>query len=312
MSGYDLNQGVREFYASQAEALLSQWQNIEQLLGPTSDFTAPGTHCEVLLRDFLRKQFPAWVSVDKGFIYGRTHRWTTVTEHSKPVEKQVQQHGPEIDLLIHDTLLYRPVFRLEDFVIVQPQAVLGMIQVKRSFQANEFREAIDNITDGKRHFLETYFALNDSREHLPSRDVFSAAVEFTTSNRQDDTFRDRLRDAYDWQSKYEDWKSKDVDGKDMQVHTRTWTLPEFIGSLGGKFAVKASRNEQTGIQVYQVFDGYHNDRNVALQELLIKLTSVIWSWSSSTLQKVSHEKPILAPTLDSPVKSAFAVPHDGS
>lgn len=51
---FDLSPGLVEFYASQATLMLSQYQNIERLLGPTDDWTAPGTHCEVLLRDFLR------------------------------------------------------------------------------------------------------------------------------------------------------------------------------------------------------------------------------------------------------------------
>lgn len=168
MAEYDLEHGLREFYASQAESLLAQWRNIEELLGPTQDFTAPGTHCEVLLRDFLRKQVPAWMRVDKGFVYGRTSRWKLIATNGNTKEEQVWQHGPEIDLLIHDTLRYRPIFRLEDFVIVQPEAVLGMIQVKRSFQASEFTIAVENIVDGKRHLLEMYFQTNESREHLPS------------------------------------------------------------------------------------------------------------------------------------------------
>lgn len=304
MSIYDLDQGVRDFYASQADALLSQWKNIESLLGPTSDYTAPGTHCEVLLRDFLRKQLPSSVAVDKGFVYGRTQRWTTIKENGTENVRQVEQHGPEIDLLIHDTLLHRPVFRLEEFVIVQPQAVLGMIQVKRSFQANEFREAIFNITEGKRHLLEAYFEINNNREHLPSHDVFCAAVEFEAANRQNDTFSKRLQESYDWQTKYADHHNR-------LTHSRTWTLPNFIGSLGGKFATKASRDEISGKQTYQVWDGQHDGKNISLQELLIQLTSVIWSWSNSILRHVSHNKPILAPTLDAPVLSAFVIPNDG-
>jgi hypothetical protein len=50
---YDQEKGLIEFYSSQAELLLRQYQNIEQLLGPAgSDWTWPGEHCETLL--------PAW------------------------------------------------------------------------------------------------------------------------------------------------------------------------------------------------------------------------------------------------------------
>jgi hypothetical protein len=45
-------QGLVDFYSSQAEVILAQYRNINQLLGETNDWTAPGTHCEVLIRDF--------------------------------------------------------------------------------------------------------------------------------------------------------------------------------------------------------------------------------------------------------------------
>src|ERR1700722_10562772 len=118
---FDLAPGLLEYWSSQAELMLAQFENINHLLGPTKDWTHPGDFCEVLLRDLLRRFLPPWVSIDKGFFYGRT-----------PLEGK-DTHCPEIDLLIHDTQHYRPLFRMDDFVIVQPQAVRGMIQVKRTF-----------------------------------------------------------------------------------------------------------------------------------------------------------------------------------
>ena len=289
---FDLDDGIRNFYASQAKALLAQWGNIENLLGPTRDFTAPGTHCEVLLRDFLRRQLPSWVRVDKGFAYGRTKRWCTVKdENGRLVEKECELHGPEIDLLIHDELMFRPVFRLEDFVIVQPEAVLGMIQVKRSFQANEFASAVANIVDGKRHLLECYFNANSSREHLPTADVFCAAGEFEESNRQNDTFCKRVSEAYEWQSHF-------IDHEKQKVQAKTWTLPDFVGAIGGKYAMHTARSEDDGVVTYQVLDGSRDSANIALQELLIKLTCVIWTRTNTVLRQAAHAKPPLAPTLD--------------
>jgi hypothetical protein len=117
--GFDLTPGLLEYYSSQAELMLSQYENINRLLGPTHDWTHPGDFCEILFRDFLRKFLPPSLSADKGFFYGRA----TI--------KGEDIHCPEIDILIHDTQQFRPLFRIGDFVIVQPQAVRGMIQVKR-------------------------------------------------------------------------------------------------------------------------------------------------------------------------------------
>jgi hypothetical protein len=245
---------------------------------------------------------PSWVRVDKGFVYGRTKRWCKVKdENGRLVEKECELHGPEIDLLIHDELMFRPVFRLEDFVIVQPEAVLGMIQVKRSFQANEFASAVANIVDGKRHLLECFFNANSSREKLPEADVFCAAVEFEESNRQNATFRKRVAEAYEWQLHF-------VDHEKQKVHAKTWTLPDFVGAIGGKYAMHAARNENNGEVTYHVLDGNRKSENIALQELLIKLTSIIWTRTHTVLRQVAHVKPPLAPTLDTPILLSFTIP----
>jgi hypothetical protein len=118
-----LPKGLMSFYSSQANVMLDQYENINHLLGVTTDWTHPGTHCEVLLRAYLRRNLLQWMSIDKGYIYGL----------AKCGDKTY--HGPEIDLLVHNTKDYSPLFRLDDFVIVQPEAVLGIIQVKRTFRA---------------------------------------------------------------------------------------------------------------------------------------------------------------------------------
>ena len=102
--------GLRRFYSSQAEVMLAQYENINSLLGPTSHHTHRGTHCEVLLRNCIRTFLPPNWSANKGFIFGR------VCRNGKHV------HSPEIDILIHDISVARPVFQLDDFVIVPPES----------------------------------------------------------------------------------------------------------------------------------------------------------------------------------------------
>ena len=114
--------------------MLAQYQNIERLLGPTDDWTAPGTYCEILLRDLLRAYLPSYYRVDKGFIYGR-----------RPVGNDTT-HCPEIDILVHDNHGFRPILQIEDFVIVQGKATHAAIQVKRRMNNRQLSEAIENVT----------------------------------------------------------------------------------------------------------------------------------------------------------------------
>jgi hypothetical protein len=87
-----LAEGLLNFYSSQAALILSQYNNINHLLGPTTHWTPTGTLCEELLRDFLRRSLCSYMAVDKGYIYGR-----------RPTGSRKTSHCPEIDLLIHDT-----------------------------------------------------------------------------------------------------------------------------------------------------------------------------------------------------------------
>jgi hypothetical protein len=52
---FDLAPGLLDYYSSQADLMLGQFDNINRLLGPTTDWTHPGDFCEILLRDFLRR-----------------------------------------------------------------------------------------------------------------------------------------------------------------------------------------------------------------------------------------------------------------
>jgi hypothetical protein len=153
-----LSLGLAEFYSSQTSLLLSQYKNITQLLGQTDDWTWPGTHCEILLRTFLRRNLPSFYGVDKGYIYGRRD----VADGT--------EHCPEIDILIHDKQHLRPILQLDDFVIVQAKAAKGIIQVKRTMDTDKLKKGLENIRDAKAHW--------SAHMHLPSQCVFSAIVFF--------------------------------------------------------------------------------------------------------------------------------------
>jgi hypothetical protein len=204
---YDVRQGLYEYYSSQAQSMLAQYDNIRQLLGPTTDWTAPGTLCETLIRDLLRRSLPSMFSVDKGFIFGRRMR------------DGQEVHSPEIDVLVHDTHLYCPVYRLEDFVIVDPRAVRAVVQVKRSLTGPQLKEAINNLVGAKQHLLDSPF--------WPKRnpaDVFSAAV----------FFNDEIRPPASGVSRtYRNTLCRAMGNEEPLVR------PDFIGSILRRFYIAA-------------------------------------------------------------------------
>lgn len=254
-------EGLIQFYASQAGVMLAQYNNINELLGPTTDWTHPGTHCEVLLRDFLRRSLPRRISVDKGYIFGRSQR------------DDESLHCPEIDILVHDTHDYRPIYRLEDFVIVQPEAVKGIIQVKRALRTGEdgtFNRGLENVVSAKQHLIDTLRANAKRRDpdkgfFFPTRPVYAAIIGFEDHlSPSDPPYHEQLRT---WRKKHQAY------WHEMEQDTSIYVLPQFIGSLTGRFVVgpDASHLERK----WFVFESVQDGKNVALQYFLWMLTHVL-------------------------------------
>jgi hypothetical protein len=288
-----LAEGLVHFYSSQAELVLAQYENINQLLGPTTDWTHPGTHCEILLRDFLRRNLLQSMSVDKGYVFGRVQRGAT------------DSHGPEIDILIHNTSDFRPVFRLEDFVIVQPEAVLGMIQVKRTFRTGKdgtLAKGLRQIVDAKQHLLDVLMQqrirettaaqrgdatlVKTTPQYPDMAPVFTALVSFEDeTDKLPDTFRNVLLDAYR--------TNRSCVIPESRFDTSVYVLPSVVMSL--KHVSLCCGRRDIAHQTYYFYESVSEGRNIGLQLLLERLTNAVFS--------ISNKKPPFAfPETVSPVE----------
>jgi len=266
---FSLEPGLREYYSSQAELMLAQYENINRLLGPTHDWTHPGDFCEILLRDFLRRFLPPSWSVDKGFFYGRS---------SVEVE---DTHCPEIDVLIHDSQQFRPLFRMGDFVIVQPQAVRGMIQIKRTLTKTQVRKGIANAVNAKQHLLNVLWSTSTMGWGYPAwglpPHVFTAVVGFADKVGDDPAFyHECLLNSYKRCLVY--------DRPETQA-TSMYVLPSFIGSLTSHFLfLDGPCNFRN--QTYHRYDSIHGCDNICIQAFLYKFFQVFL--------QAAHEMPPFA------------------
>lgn len=284
-----LQEGLIGFYSSQAELMLAQYKNINQLLGPTTDWTHPGSHCEVLLRDFLRRNLLQWMSVDKGYIYGRVP------------DGETSSHCPEIDILIHNVKDYAPVFRLGDFVIVEPEAVLGIIQVKRAFKKVADTDPLDKglrqVIGAKQHLLDLLIQKRPKNAVAPNigdlnRSIFSAVVAFDKAS--DVSLEDAILARFN-----DHFGEKRYGEAEMNHSASIAVLPTFVGSLSGVSAF-ARRNYRQ--QTYYLYDADAYQGNLSLQLLLYNLMSEL----------MEHYAPLTRPFAFPKLKSVptFKVPPD--
>jgi hypothetical protein len=137
---------LADYYSADAEALLTKYRQIEHLIGPRHHSPSDGTFCEALLKEFLRRALPGHVSVDGGFIR-RVSNANWAPQANAPLPPEAPIATPQIDIIVHDTQNYAPLFRSEDFVVVLPEAVRAVIEVKRCLDWSKLSEAVTNITE---------------------------------------------------------------------------------------------------------------------------------------------------------------------
>lgn len=100
-----------------------------------------GILTEEIIRDFLRKHLPKIVSVDQGFILFEDG------ELSK-----------QCDILIYDSHLFAPFYRINDVVIIPAESVLSIVEVKTTITRQIFHDAID--------YFKSFDCLENAQTHL--------------------------------------------------------------------------------------------------------------------------------------------------
>jgi hypothetical protein len=89
----------------------------------TSHAPSIGTHYEKILSDLVSEYLPSSVNVGTGFIYDSLRE--TVS--------------PQIDLLCYNDQSASPIYHRGDFVIVQPDAVMVVCEIKKTLKCNDLK-----------------------------------------------------------------------------------------------------------------------------------------------------------------------------
>lgn len=112
-------------------------------------FPSLGTYKERLLAETIRRYLPGSVEVGTGFVL-------FPCEDTSPPggEKNDERHNKsaftlsrQCDILIFDSTSFPPVFRDGDFVVLRPEAVKAVIEVKGALSLKEAKHLIDSFVD---------------------------------------------------------------------------------------------------------------------------------------------------------------------
>lgn len=172
---------LAHFHSVEAETLRLRYRQVEDLIGAGHHSASEGDYCEDLLRSFLRAALPGRFSVDTGFV-------SSATAAGLPEEGSV---SPQLDIIIHDATDHAPLFRSGEFVVVLPDAVAGIIEVKKRLTSGELKDALEKLAVTRHRAL-----ISGCNAPRPFTGVFAFTADDglrPKSKTVSDTYPNRLR-----------------------------------------------------------------------------------------------------------------------
>lgn len=152
-SGSSNDGRVRGFFRLEGRTLYDRHRAIETLL-PASGRRGSahageeGRHIESLLRDFLNRHLPSSIRAFSGFILRAA---TKVGESDLArVEAESDKHSGQIDIIVYDLARFPIYERFEEFVVVPPEGVLGVLSVKKRLYLGQLKRELASLAEAAR------------------------------------------------------------------------------------------------------------------------------------------------------------------
>ncbi len=99
----------------------------KRILEYSRNRAATGLHRERVVESFINRITPQALGVGSGFIYGSS------------------QSSKQIDILVYDKTNFAPIFNEGGYIIVLPESVIQVIEVKSFLDKEQIEGAFDNI-----------------------------------------------------------------------------------------------------------------------------------------------------------------------
>lgn len=136
---------VRSFFEIEARTLQERYRVIETLLPNAQTRGAAhrgeeGRFIESLLRTFLNKHLPKNLQAVSGFILCPSTK--TGRSNNERVNAYPDRHSTQIDVIIYDFDSYPVYERYEEFCIVPPEGVVGLISVKKTLYLRDLEQEL--------------------------------------------------------------------------------------------------------------------------------------------------------------------------
>lgn len=156
---------IRQYFDIEALVLLKRFKIFETLLPAgtrkgSSHSPEEGRFAESLLRDFLARHLPEELKVFSGFIL---KPWTKIGKRNlSRLALDEDEQSTQIDIIVYDSAHF-PIFeRFQEFAIVPPEGVVGIISVKKSLRIGSLKNELKALE----HAAKLCFNADQRGPHL--------------------------------------------------------------------------------------------------------------------------------------------------
>jgi hypothetical protein len=169
-----------------------------------SHYPSLGRYKERLLAQLIRDYIPSQFEVGTGFVLFPHEDLSPPggPDHHDPLNQSAFAVSRQCDILVFDSTTVPPVFRDGDFVVVRPEAVSAVIEVKGSLTLPETTSILNSFTDFGRKWRTTQLFYKSHRQELtPAPQLFVLAWSIQTRSNgrpvtNPSSVRDRIAEYY--------------------------------------------------------------------------------------------------------------------
>jgi len=146
---------LTRYAAMMGDAFAQRLHQLTQLLG-TAHPPSIGMYKENLLRHFLSNSLPKRYSAATGFVLFPGIQSCPIADDAWPRTVSVPTHelSRQIDILVYNSADFPTLFEDEGFVVVTPQSVRAVIEVKGSLDHKETTRTVEAFVDYARKWKE--------------------------------------------------------------------------------------------------------------------------------------------------------------
>jgi hypothetical protein len=170
---------VRRFFEFEAASIYEKVKIIETLLpsergAGASHKGEEGRYLEALVRDFLNRHLPDGIKAVSGFIVLPATK--TGSYNLARVDRTMDRHSRQLDIIVFDFANYPVYERSEEFCIVPPEGVVGILSIKKTLRARDVKNELTSLREASQ-ICNDAFKLSDEIVRGPFVGLFAFSAE---------------------------------------------------------------------------------------------------------------------------------------